>query len=72
MLTPTEKNGRHAEIAGAGFAGLTAATALARLGWTVRVHESNSELRGCDDPASNSCSRATSNPPHSWRRPTAA
>jgi len=30
---------RHAEIAGAGFAGLVAATALARAGWTVRVHE---------------------------------
>ncbi|MFD1212921.1 FAD-dependent oxidoreductase [Arthrobacter sp. GCM10027362] len=45
MLTSTEKNGRHAEIAGAGFAGLTAAAALARMGWTVRVHESSSELR---------------------------
>lgn len=30
---------RHAEIAGAGFAGLVAATALARNGWSVRVHE---------------------------------
>ncbi len=29
----------HAEIAGAGFAGLVAATALARRGWTVRLHE---------------------------------
>jgi 2-polyprenyl-6-methoxyphenol hydroxylase-like FAD-dependent oxidoreductase len=29
----------HAEIAGAGFAGLTAAIALHCLGWTVRVHE---------------------------------
>ncbi len=29
----------HAEIAGAGFAGLAAATALARAGWSVRVHE---------------------------------
>lgn len=29
----------HAEIAGAGFAGLAAAIALARHGWTVRVHE---------------------------------
>jgi 2-methyl-3-hydroxypyridine 5-carboxylic acid dioxygenase len=45
MLMPTGKNGRHAEIAGAGFAGLTAATALARMGWTVRVHESGTELR---------------------------
>jgi len=30
---------RHAEIAGAGFAGLTLATALAQRGWSVRVHE---------------------------------
>ena len=30
---------RHAEVAGAGFAGLVAGTALARAGWTVRVHE---------------------------------
>src|SRR5215831_15975200 len=30
---------RHAEIAGAGFAGLTAACALAQRGWSVRVHE---------------------------------
>jgi 2-methyl-3-hydroxypyridine 5-carboxylic acid dioxygenase len=30
---------RRAEIAGAGFAGLAAAAALARQGWSVRVHE---------------------------------
>ncbi len=36
---------RHAEIAGAGFAGLTAATALAQRGWSVRVHEKAAELR---------------------------
>ena len=30
---------RHAEIAGAGMAGLTAAAALCQRGWTVRVHE---------------------------------
>lgn len=36
---------RHAEIAGAGFAGLVAAAALCRRGWTVRVHERDSELR---------------------------
>lgn len=36
---------RHAEIAGAGFAGLVAATALKQRGWTVRVHEKNPELR---------------------------
>ena len=35
----------HAEIAGAGFAGLTAAIALHRCGWTVRVHEKDAELR---------------------------
>ncbi|MBS1879554.1 MAG: FAD-dependent monooxygenase [Actinobacteria bacterium] len=35
----------HAEIAGAGFAGLTVATALARLGWSVRVHERAPEPR---------------------------
>lgn len=36
---------RHAEIAGAGFAGLTAAAALARRGWSVRVHERAGNLR---------------------------
>ena len=36
---------RHAEIAGAGFAGLTAACALAQRGWSVRVHERSDELR---------------------------
>src|SRR5215813_9711254 len=36
---------RHAEIAGAGFAGLVAATALRQRGWTVRVHEASPELR---------------------------
>lgn len=35
----------HAEIAGAGFAGLTAAIALKQIGWTVRVHEADKELR---------------------------
>jgi len=35
----------HAEIAGAGFAGLTAAIALAQRGWSVRVHEASPELR---------------------------
>jgi 2-methyl-3-hydroxypyridine 5-carboxylic acid dioxygenase len=35
----------HAEIAGAGFAGLTAATALAQRGWSVRLHEKGPELR---------------------------
>jgi 2-polyprenyl-6-methoxyphenol hydroxylase-like FAD-dependent oxidoreductase len=36
---------RHAEIAGAGIGGLTTATALARHGWTVRVHERSPDLR---------------------------
>jgi 2-methyl-3-hydroxypyridine 5-carboxylic acid dioxygenase len=36
---------RHAEIAGAGFVGLTAAAALCQRGWTVRVHEKGPELR---------------------------
>jgi 2-polyprenyl-6-methoxyphenol hydroxylase-like FAD-dependent oxidoreductase len=36
---------RHAEIVGAGFAGLTAACALAQHGWSVRVHERADALR---------------------------
>ncbi|MBL7250113.1 FAD-dependent oxidoreductase [Alloalcanivorax marinus] len=36
---------RHAEIAGAGFAGLASAIALKQRGWSVRVHESSPELR---------------------------
>lgn len=36
---------RHAEIAGAGIAGLTAAAALAQRGWHVRVHERAPNLR---------------------------
>jgi len=36
---------RHAEIAGAGLAGLATAIALAQHGWQVRVHESAPELR---------------------------
>ncbi|MGD9734432.1 MAG: FAD-dependent oxidoreductase [Solirubrobacterales bacterium] len=36
---------RHAEIAGAGIVGLTAAAALAQRGWSVRVHERGEELR---------------------------
>jgi 2-methyl-3-hydroxypyridine 5-carboxylic acid dioxygenase len=35
----------HAEIAGAGFAGLIAAIALRRRGWSVRVHEKEEALR---------------------------
>ena len=36
---------RTAEIAGAGLSGLVLATRLAQLGWSVRVHERNPELR---------------------------
>jgi 2-polyprenyl-6-methoxyphenol hydroxylase-like FAD-dependent oxidoreductase len=36
---------KHVEVAGAGLAGLMAATRLAQLGWSVRLHERNSELR---------------------------
>jgi 2-polyprenyl-6-methoxyphenol hydroxylase-like FAD-dependent oxidoreductase len=36
---------RTAEIVGAGFAGLTAACALAQRGWSVRVHERAKHLR---------------------------
>lgn len=36
---------RHAEIVGAGFAGLTASCALAQRGWSVRVHERSDRLR---------------------------
>ena len=36
---------RHAEIVGAGFAGLTAAIALRQCGWAVRVHERGAEIR---------------------------
>jgi 2-polyprenyl-6-methoxyphenol hydroxylase-like FAD-dependent oxidoreductase len=36
---------RHAEIVGAGFAGLTAACALAQRDWSVRVHERADRLR---------------------------
>lgn len=36
---------RHAEIAGAGFAGLTISIALARRGWSVRVHEQSEQVR---------------------------
>ncbi|MGE0717931.1 MAG: FAD-dependent oxidoreductase [Alphaproteobacteria bacterium] len=36
---------RHAEIAGAGLGGLTAAVALAQRGWSVRVHERAAQIR---------------------------
>jgi 2-polyprenyl-6-methoxyphenol hydroxylase-like FAD-dependent oxidoreductase len=44
-VMPGAPPARHAEIAGAGLAGLAAAVALARHGWTVRVHEAGTELR---------------------------
>jgi len=45
MIGVMSSKKRHAEIAGAGFAGLTAAAALAQRGWSVRVHELGDELR---------------------------
>ncbi|MER5987943.1 FAD-dependent monooxygenase [Streptomyces sp. NPDC001787] len=36
---------KHAEIIGAGISGLTAATALAQRGWSVRLHERDSSIR---------------------------
>jgi 2-methyl-3-hydroxypyridine 5-carboxylic acid dioxygenase len=48
ITCPNEKHvstTRHAEIAGAGFAGLTTAVALSQRGWSVRVHERGPELR---------------------------
>jgi 2-polyprenyl-6-methoxyphenol hydroxylase-like FAD-dependent oxidoreductase len=36
---------RHAEVAGAGFAGLAIAALLAERGWTVRVHERSEAIR---------------------------
>ena len=35
----------HAEIAGAGFAGLVAGIALAERGWSVRIHDKSPQLR---------------------------
>jgi 2-polyprenyl-6-methoxyphenol hydroxylase-like FAD-dependent oxidoreductase len=36
---------RYAEVVGAGLSGLVAANRLAQLGWKVRLHERNHELR---------------------------
>lgn len=41
----SERNGLKAEVAGAGFAGLVAATTLARQGWDVTLHERAEDLR---------------------------
>ncbi|GGD19562.1 FAD-dependent oxidoreductase [Aureimonas glaciei] len=43
--TSTSGRTRRAEIAGGGFAGLTAAIALRQSGWDVRLHEKSPELR---------------------------
>ena len=46
MTSPrSPHSARHAEIGGAGFAGLSAAIALAQRGWSVRVHEKAPNLR---------------------------
>ncbi|MDQ6691653.1 MAG: FAD-dependent monooxygenase, partial [Candidatus Dormibacteraeota bacterium] len=39
------RESRHAEIAGAGFGGLTLGILLAQRGWSVRVHERSEEIR---------------------------
>lgn len=44
MSSPS-KASRRAEIVGAGFGGLAAAAALAKRGWSVRVHERGDQLR---------------------------
>src|SRR5690349_733015 len=44
-LTKNRRVKRHAEIAGAGIAGLGFALMLARDGWTVRVHERSPRIR---------------------------
>ena len=44
MTTP-QAPARRAEVAGAGFAGLTVSTALAQRGWSVRLHEQNDTVR---------------------------
>src|SRR5882757_4629396 len=44
MTTP-QAPARRAEVAGAGFAGLTVSTALAQRGWSVRLHEQNDSVR---------------------------
>ncbi len=44
-VNKTPGKARRAEVAGGGFAGLTAAIALRQNGWDVRLHEKSSELR---------------------------
>ncbi|MDR6174867.1 2-polyprenyl-6-methoxyphenol hydroxylase-like FAD-dependent oxidoreductase [Nocardioides zeae] len=43
--SPAPPIGRHAEVVGGGIGGLTAAAALARRGWSVRLHERNEAVR---------------------------
>ncbi|KFB09002.1 FAD-dependent oxidoreductase [Nitratireductor basaltis] len=44
-INKTSGNALRAQVAGAGFAGLTAAIALRQNGWDVTLHERDSELR---------------------------
>jgi len=44
-VNKTSGKTRRVEIAGGGFAGLTAAIALRQSGWDVRLHEKDSEMR---------------------------
>lgn len=45
MVKSSTSTQLHAEIAGLGLAGLSAACALAKAGWTVRIHERSEEVR---------------------------
>lgn len=44
-MNASSSSAPHAEIVGAGFAGLATALSLTREGWSVRVHEAASEVR---------------------------
>ncbi|SIR33257.1 2-methyl-3-hydroxypyridine 5-carboxylic acid dioxygenase [Rhizobium sp. RU20A] len=44
-INKSSTRSRRAEVAGGGFAGLTAAIALRQNGWDVRLHERSNELR---------------------------
>ena len=48
-VNKTSGKNRTAQVAGAGFAGLTAAIALRQDGWDVVLHEKDSELRAFGD-----------------------